>query len=101
MDHNTDEKIRHVVDSQMKSFTVIAIAPRISTIANYDKILVLDSGSIAEFDDPTVLLSNPSRALLGWLLLKVFTTPTLFPRAPRSRDSAMERSWLLQRSRNV
>ncbi|KAJ7669760.1 P-loop containing nucleoside triphosphate hydrolase protein [Mycena rosella] len=59
MDHNTDEKIRHVVDSQMKGFTVIAIAHRIPTIANYDKILVLGSGSIAEFDDPTVLLSNP------------------------------------------
>ncbi|KAJ7489763.1 P-loop containing nucleoside triphosphate hydrolase protein [Mycena galericulata] len=59
MDHITDEKIRHVVDSDMKGFTVIAIAHRISTIVNYDKILVLDSGSIAEFDDPTVLLSNP------------------------------------------
>ncbi|KAJ7454282.1 P-loop containing nucleoside triphosphate hydrolase protein [Mycena galericulata] len=59
MDHITDEKIRHVVDSEMKGFTVIAIAHRISTIVNYDKILVLDSGSIAEFDDPTVLLANP------------------------------------------
>ncbi|KAJ7664769.1 P-loop containing nucleoside triphosphate hydrolase protein [Mycena rosella] len=59
MDHITDEKIRHVVDSQMKGFTVIAIAHRISTIVNYDKILVLDSGCIAEFDDPTVLLSQP------------------------------------------
>ncbi|KAJ6486599.1 P-loop containing nucleoside triphosphate hydrolase protein [Mycena vulgaris] len=59
MDHITDEKIRHVVDSQMKGFTVIAIAHRISTIVNYDKILVLDNGSIAEFDDPTVLLSKP------------------------------------------
>ncbi|KAJ7753658.1 P-loop containing nucleoside triphosphate hydrolase protein, partial [Mycena maculata] len=59
MDHITDEKIRHVVDSHMKGFTVIAIAHRISTIVNYDKILVLDSGSIAEFDSPTVLLSKP------------------------------------------
>ncbi|KAJ7505071.1 P-loop containing nucleoside triphosphate hydrolase protein [Mycena galericulata] len=59
MDHITDDKIRHVVDSKMKGLTVIAIAHRISTIVNYDKILVLDSGSIAEFDEPTVLLSNP------------------------------------------
>ncbi|KAJ7764164.1 P-loop containing nucleoside triphosphate hydrolase protein [Mycena maculata] len=59
MDHITDEKIRHVVDLHMKGFTVIAIAHRISTIVNYDKILVLDSGSIAEFDNPTVLLSKP------------------------------------------
>ncbi|KAJ7036384.1 P-loop containing nucleoside triphosphate hydrolase protein [Mycena alexandri] len=59
VDHITDERIRHLVDSQMKAFTVIAIAHRISTIVKYDKILVLDNGSIAEFDDPTVLLSNP------------------------------------------
>jgi hypothetical protein len=31
MDHITDEKIRHVVDSQMKGFTVIAVAHRICT----------------------------------------------------------------------
>ncbi|KAF7360909.1 hypothetical protein MSAN_01120800 [Mycena sanguinolenta] len=59
MDHITDEKIRHVVDTQMQGLTVIAIAHRISTIVNYDKILVLDNGSVAEFDSPTVLLSNP------------------------------------------
>ncbi|KAF7344066.1 p-loop containing nucleoside triphosphate hydrolase protein [Mycena venus] len=59
MDHLTDQKIRHVVDTQMHGLTVLAIAHRISTIVNYDKILVLDSGSVAEFDDPKVLLSNP------------------------------------------
>ncbi|KAJ6526464.1 P-loop containing nucleoside triphosphate hydrolase protein [Mycena capillaripes] len=59
MDHITDEKIRHVVDTQMQGLTVLAIAHRISTIVNYDKILVLDSGSVAEFDDPKVLLFNP------------------------------------------
>ncbi|KAJ6596244.1 P-loop containing nucleoside triphosphate hydrolase protein [Mycena vulgaris] len=67
MDHITDEKIRHVVDSQMKGFTVIAIAHRISTIVNLRQgaggpslpILVLDNGSIAEFDEPTALLGKP------------------------------------------
>ncbi|KAF8145129.1 P-loop containing nucleoside triphosphate hydrolase protein [Mycena galopus ATCC 62051] len=59
MDHITNEKIRHVVDTQMQGLTVLAIAHRISTIVNYDKILVLDSGSVAEFGDPKVLLSNP------------------------------------------
>ncbi|KAJ7022316.1 multidrug resistance-associated protein 5-like protein [Mycena alexandri] len=54
MDHISDEKIRHVADTQMKDLTVLAIAHRISTIVNYHKILVLDNGSIAEFDDPTI-----------------------------------------------
>ncbi|KAJ7747834.1 P-loop containing nucleoside triphosphate hydrolase protein [Mycena metata] len=59
MDHITDEKIRHVVDTQMKGLTVLAVAHRISTIVNFDKILVLDDGSIAEFDSPQILLSHP------------------------------------------
>ncbi|KAJ7215431.1 P-loop containing nucleoside triphosphate hydrolase protein [Mycena pura] len=59
MDHITDEKIRHVVDTQTQGLTVLAIAHRISTIVNYDKILVLDSGSVAEFDNPRTLLANP------------------------------------------
>ncbi|KAJ7747833.1 P-loop containing nucleoside triphosphate hydrolase protein [Mycena metata] len=59
MDHITDEKIRHVVDTQMKGLTVLAVAHRISTIVNFDKILVLDNGSVAEFDSPQILLSHP------------------------------------------
>ncbi|KAJ7737650.1 P-loop containing nucleoside triphosphate hydrolase protein [Mycena olivaceomarginata] len=59
MDHITDEKIRKVVETHMQGLTVLAIAHRISTIVNYDKILVLDSGSVAEFDAPGILLSNP------------------------------------------
>ncbi|KAJ7910972.1 P-loop containing nucleoside triphosphate hydrolase protein, partial [Mycena leptocephala] len=66
MDHGTDEKIRHVVDTQMEGLTVVAIAHRISTIVNYDKILVLDSGCVAEFDHPKVLLSNPE-SRFAWL----------------------------------
>ncbi|KAK7045035.1 P-loop containing nucleoside triphosphate hydrolase protein [Favolaschia claudopus] len=59
MDHITDEKIRLVVDTQMQGLTVLAIAHRISSIVNYDKILVLDDGSMTEFGEPLELLKNP------------------------------------------
>ncbi|KAJ7164480.1 hypothetical protein C8R46DRAFT_313109 [Mycena filopes] len=79
MDHITDEKIRHVVDTQMKDLTVLAIAHRISTIVNYDKILVLDSGSIAEFDDPKVLLSNPDSRFARLAATQGIYHPDLVP----------------------
>ncbi|KAJ7827389.1 P-loop containing nucleoside triphosphate hydrolase protein [Mycena leptocephala] len=80
MDHITDEKIRHVVDTQMQGLTVLAIAHRISTIVNYDKILVLDSGSIAEFDDPKVLLSNPESRFARLAATQGIYHPDLVPK---------------------
>ncbi|KAF7360011.1 hypothetical protein MVEN_00728700 [Mycena venus] len=79
MDHVTDEKIRYVVDTQMQGFTVLAIAHRISTIVNYDKILVLDNGSVAEFDDPKVLLVNPESRFARLAATQGIYHPDLVP----------------------
>ncbi|KAJ6476003.1 P-loop containing nucleoside triphosphate hydrolase protein [Mycena vitilis] len=80
MDHITDKKIRHVVDTQMQGLTVIAVAHRISTIVNYDKILVLDSGSIAEFDAPKALLSDPNSRFARLAAAQGIYHPDLVPK---------------------
>ncbi|KAJ7138597.1 P-loop containing nucleoside triphosphate hydrolase protein [Mycena filopes] len=86
MDHLTDEKIRRVVDSQMKGFTVIAIAHRISTIVNYDKILVLDGGSIAEFDAPTTLLARPESRFARLAATQGIYHPDFVPQGAAVKD---------------
>ncbi|KAJ6528440.1 P-loop containing nucleoside triphosphate hydrolase protein [Mycena capillaripes] len=80
MDHITDEKIRHVVDTQMQGLTVLAVAHRISTIVNYDKILVFDSGTVAEFDDPKTLLSNPESRFARLAATQGIYHPDLVPK---------------------
>ncbi|KAJ7720516.1 hypothetical protein B0H16DRAFT_1896820 [Mycena metata] len=80
MDHVTDEKIRDVVDTHMKDLTVLAIAHRISTIVSYDKILVLDSGAIAEFEDPKVLLANPESRFARLAATQGIYHPDLVPK---------------------
>jgi ABC-type multidrug transport system fused ATPase/permease subunit len=45
---------------QFEKVTVLAIAHRLETILDFDKVLVLDQGHVAEFDSPSVLLANPS-----------------------------------------
>ena len=54
----TEEKIQNALGKLMDHVTTITIAHRIKTIINYDKILVLDNGEVAEFDSPDALLSN-------------------------------------------
>lgn len=49
----------------MKDCTILTIAHRINTLMDYDRILVLDEGSIVEFDSPKALLSNKNGAFFG------------------------------------
>ncbi|KAJ7448600.1 P-loop containing nucleoside triphosphate hydrolase protein [Mycena galericulata] len=79
MDHITNEKICHVVDTQMQGLTVLAIAHRISTIVNYDKILVLENGTIAEFDTPAALLANPESRFARLAATQGIYHPDLIP----------------------
>lgn len=58
IDEATDKQIQEIIKEEFKQSTVMTIAHRIRTIIDYDKILVLDSGKIKEFDSPTTLLNN-------------------------------------------
>ncbi|KAI9091703.1 P-loop containing nucleoside triphosphate hydrolase protein [Phlyctochytrium arcticum] len=59
VDFETDGMIQQVLRTHLRKCTILTIAHRISTIMDYDKILVLDQGRVAEFDAPAVLLANP------------------------------------------
>jgi len=51
----TDSYIQTTIREQFQDATVLTIAHRLNTILDYDRILVLDSGRVAEFDTPNVL----------------------------------------------
>ena len=58
VDPGTDELIQETIKSEFSNCTVLTIAHRLNTIINSDRIMVLDSGNISEFDSPKVLLQK-------------------------------------------
>jgi len=59
IDYKTDAIIQATLRHQLASdVTVITVAHRLQTIMDSDKIMVLDSGRIVEFDTPAVLLKK-------------------------------------------
>ncbi|XP_047432400.1 ATP-binding cassette sub-family C member 4-like [Mugil cephalus] len=63
VDPRTDELIQKTLRDKFRDCTVLTIAHRLNTIIDSDRILVLDSGSIQEFDRPFALLQNKEGAL--------------------------------------
>lgn len=49
-----------VIREKFRDVTVIAIAHRLDTITDFDKVIVLDSGRVVEVGVPRDLLSQPS-----------------------------------------
>ncbi|EDK31969.2 ABC transporter C family protein (macronuclear) [Tetrahymena thermophila SB210] len=56
VDMKTDEFIQEAIQTQFTGSTIFTIAHRLNTIANYDKVIVMDQGVVAEFDEPYKLL---------------------------------------------
>ncbi|KAK4626185.1 ABC-type transporter cicA [Fulvia fulva] len=52
VDFETDKKVQRVILEVSKDRTLLCIAHRLHTIIGYDRVLVMDSGTVAEFDSP-------------------------------------------------
>ncbi|PPQ73485.1 hypothetical protein CVT26_010187 [Gymnopilus dilepis] len=59
IDHKTDSIIQSSLRTELgPDVTILTVAHRLQTIMDADKIMVLDSGRIAEFDTPQALLQK-------------------------------------------
>ena len=58
VDFKTDSLIQECIQKSFKETTVITIAHRLNTVANYDRIVVMDKGRIVEIGNPDVLLQK-------------------------------------------
>ena len=58
VDYKTDRLIQEMIRTCFADCTVITIPHRLSTIIDYDRVMVLDRGKIVELDKPEVLLKR-------------------------------------------
>ncbi|XP_054717541.1 multidrug resistance-associated protein 1-like [Uloborus diversus] len=58
VDVETDDLIQSTIRTEFRDCTVLTIAHRLNTILDYDKVIVLSKGEIAEMDSPDNLLKN-------------------------------------------
>ncbi|KAL4738175.1 P-loop containing nucleoside triphosphate hydrolase protein [Aspergillus similis] len=52
VDNKTDETMQRIIREKFSNHTIIAIAHKLDTILDYDKVVVLDSGRVIECEDP-------------------------------------------------
>jgi len=60
LDQESDDLMQKTLKSYFSETTVLSIAHRLTSISNYDKIMVLDEGRLVELDTPEKLLADAS-----------------------------------------
>lgn len=58
VDFETDTFVQKKIKEKLRDSTIFTIAHRLTTVADYDKILVMDNGELVEYDIPYKLLVN-------------------------------------------
>lgn len=61
VDSATEAVMQDVIDTEFKSCTVLSVMHRLNKVALYDRVAVLENGSLLEYDKPSELLRMPSR----------------------------------------
>lgn len=58
VDKQTDAEMQEIIREEFKGRTIIMIAHRLHTLMDFDKIVVLDQGSVVEVGAPKELLAQ-------------------------------------------
>lgn len=67
IDTQTDALVQQTLREAFEDCTILTIAHRLNTVIQCDRVLVLQSGMVVEFDNPLVLLANGRSSFAGMM----------------------------------
>lgn len=62
VDAKTDELMQRVLRERFSTHTILAVAHKLDSILDFDKVALLDEGKLVEYDSPYELLSDSTSA---------------------------------------
>ncbi|KAK9431675.1 hypothetical protein V1505DRAFT_367587 [Lipomyces doorenjongii] len=65
IDYNTDTLLQKTIREEFNDTTILTIAHRLRSIIDYDVILVMDAGTVTEYDNPHLLLQKKDSMFRG------------------------------------
>lgn len=65
VDPHTDTLIQQTIRKKFADCTVLTIAHRLNTVMDSDKVIVMDAGTLREFDYPYILLQDVNSIFYG------------------------------------
>ncbi|KAJ6497544.1 multidrug resistance-associated ABC transporter [Mycena sanguinolenta] len=91
VDYATDAVIQSTLRDELKSdVTILTIAHRLQTIMDFDRVMVLDAGSLVEFDTPRALLKK-DKGYLKVLVEGSVDKETLYAMAHKEASQSVRR----------
>jgi ATP-binding cassette, subfamily C (CFTR/MRP), member 1 len=66
LDRETETRVDELLRTEFSDWTAIVVAHRLKTIADFDKVLVLQDGQMLEYDSPGNLLAQDSKFKMLW-----------------------------------
>lgn len=89
IDFGTDAKIQATIREEFTDSLLLTVAHRLRTVIDYDRLIVLDAGEVAEFDTPLNLIQKEN-GIFRTMCLKsgTFTELEAAAKAKAERDAA-------------
>lgn len=68
LDIDTDKTMQEIIHKEFAGYTIVMVSHRLEMVMNFDRVIILDAGKVAEQGSPKVLVEQQSRFKELWMI---------------------------------